>query len=99
MQHINNLGDREKTKKILQELSDKQGVNLAGPTAVEEILFQQVLESRRESLIDMRKPENYSKRGDKKRFVVIKDNILQHHYFHFKFICGSSCKTIAYDLA
>ena len=56
-------------KKLLQEISERQETNLAGPTAVEEVLFQQVLDCRREALIDMRKPENYSKRGDKKGLV------------------------------
>lgn len=64
--HFGILGEQEKLKRLLQELNERQNLNLAGPTAVEELLFQQVLDARRDNLIIMRKPENYSKRGDKK---------------------------------
>lgn len=54
---------------MLSELKSKRSqVNLAGPSAVEENLFKQILESRRENLSTMRKPENYDLRLAKKGY-------------------------------
>ena len=57
---------------MLAEVSEKRSkVNLAGPSAVEENLFRQVLEHRRENLVSMRKPENYDLRLAKKGYAMM----------------------------
>jgi len=66
------VGETAVVQALTESCRNQQKAEIAGPSRVEELIFRQILSSRQENLNSMRRPENYDKRLETKRFIQLK---------------------------